>query len=92
MLDTNENPMKNSGSKVTNTCKILRSTLIEKSSGVCGMQMVIMRREMDTTLSWTQLRDDIPWKEERGEGRGILSCSEELMVANPEFGEAQLET
>lgn len=92
MLDTNKNPMKNSRSKVANTCEILRSTLIEKSPGVCGMRMVIMRREMGTTLSWTQLRDAIPWKEERGGGRGILSSSEELMVANPEFGEAQLET
>lgn len=68
MLDTNENPMKNSGSKVANTCEIIRSTLIEKSSGVCGIRMVIMRREMDTTLSWTQLRDAIPWNEERGGG------------------------
>lgn len=93
MLDTNKNPVKNSESKVTNICEILRSTLIKKSSGLCGMRMVIMRREMDTTLSWTQLRDAVPWKEERERGKGkrnwqgILSSSEELMVANTEFGE-----
>lgn len=58
------------------------------------MQMMIMRREVDTTLSWTQLRDAVPGKEERERGKGkrnwqgVLSSSEELMVANTEFGEA----
>lgn len=87
MLDTKENPTKNSESeKVIHICEILRSTLIEKSSGLCacilsvlGTQMVTVRREMDSTLSWSStwrccsMEKGERGRGEKGEGKETLT-------------------
>lgn len=76
MLDTKENPTKNSESeKVIHICEILRSTLIEKSSGLCacilsvlGTQVVTVRREMDSKHTVLELNLEMLLHGKGGEG------------------------